>query len=344
MHTIQQRAALAERAICDRYLRRLWWLPGTRLGISRTPSVRRTRWFRQWDYWWQAHLLDCLVDAQLRDPSPRRRALARKLIRGAWLRNGMGRTNDYYDDMAWWGLALQRANEVFGFGTDITAILRACREAIGDEGVVPWRRGDPYFNTPANAPVAIMLARSGHTEEAARIIDWLRENLVMSDGLLADGRRGGPEDGELVPNRYTYTQGVGMAAELVAGGQPSTERIAELVDAVATHLAVEDVITGAGAGDGGLFAGILARYLALIAVELDGDERATRTRRRARDLVMASADAAWRGATVVDGGLRFGTDWSAPADEVSDDLSVQLSGWMVLESAAMLSRHPEVTP
>lgn len=342
---IEERAALAERAVCDRYLRRLWALPGTRMGVSHAPADRRTRWFRRWDYWWQAHLLDCLVDAQVRSPSPQRRSLAHKLVRGAWLRNGLTRTNNYYDDMAWWGLALQRANDVFGLGADIAPILRACRAAIGPEGVVPWRRGDVFFNTPANGPVAIMLARAGHPQEASRIIDWLRLNLIMADGLLADGRHGGPQDGELVTDRWTYTQGVGMAAELVAGGPQSATRIADLVDAVATHLATDDVIIGAGAGDGGLFAGILARYLALVAVELDGSQhRAQHARGRARDLVMTSADAAWSGATVGPNGPRFSADWSSAPTGEADDLSVQLSGWMVLEAAALLSRNPEVTP
>ncbi|MBA3907818.1 MAG: glycoside hydrolase, partial [Pseudonocardiales bacterium] len=66
------RAAAAERAVVRRHLRPIAGvLPGTRIG--------RVRWPRQlpgtpvhWHYWWQAHLLDCLIDAQLRDPRPRR--------------------------------------------------------------------------------------------------------------------------------------------------------------------------------------------------------------------------------------------------------------------------------
>ena len=33
--------------------------------------------FGTWHYWWQAHLLDCLVDAQVRDPQPDRQAADR---------------------------------------------------------------------------------------------------------------------------------------------------------------------------------------------------------------------------------------------------------------------------
>ena len=64
------RAASAEAAVAQRHLRRLWALPGTQLGVVAWPSARRDRLFGTWHYWWQAHLLDCLVDAQLRDPQP----------------------------------------------------------------------------------------------------------------------------------------------------------------------------------------------------------------------------------------------------------------------------------
>ena len=57
------RAASAEAAVARRHLKRLWQLPGTSWASS--PGRRRQHFtFRVWHYWWQAHLLDCLVDAQ----------------------------------------------------------------------------------------------------------------------------------------------------------------------------------------------------------------------------------------------------------------------------------------
>ena len=41
-----------------------------------------------WHYWWQAHLLDCLVDAQLRDPRRGGAATIATLTRSVRLRNG----------------------------------------------------------------------------------------------------------------------------------------------------------------------------------------------------------------------------------------------------------------
>ncbi len=61
--------------------------------------------------------------------------------------------------------------------------------------------------------------------------------------------------------------------------------------AVAANLTKDGVLTGHQGGDSGLFSGILARYLALVAVELPGDDSpATATRRTAAALITESAD------------------------------------------------------
>ena len=54
-----------------------------------------------WHYWWQAHLLDCLIDAQRRAPHPDRARQIAALARTVRLRNLGSWTNDYYDDIAW---------------------------------------------------------------------------------------------------------------------------------------------------------------------------------------------------------------------------------------------------
>ena len=108
------RAASAEAAIVTRHLRRLWQLPGTQLGVVGWPSTRKDRLFGTWHYWWQAHLLDTLVDAQVRDPRPQRVEQIRRQIRGHRARNFGRWTNQYYDDMAWLALALERAGRLAG--------------------------------------------------------------------------------------------------------------------------------------------------------------------------------------------------------------------------------------
>ncbi len=337
------RAALAEQAVRTRMVRRLWALPGTRIGIVSHPASLSHRWSRQWHYWWQAHLLDCLVDAQLRDPQPSRARLARRLVRANLIRNGGRRTNDYYDDMAWWGLALQRAARAFDLPANERSILRSCRAGIRSDGVVPWRRGDVFVNVPANGPLAIMLARVGDLPDAARMVNWIADNLMLANGLVADGLVETPAGPQIDATVYTYCQGVVLGAELELMGPASAGRIAKLVQAVEQQLSDDGVLGGRGGGDGGLFGGILTRYLALVARRLPGDDR---TRATAARLVRNSARAAWRNAIDPGDGLPvFGHDWSIPAALPNRnawlperDLSVQLSGWMVQEAAASLAR------
>ncbi|MDK6382953.1 hypothetical protein QP127_24265, partial [Citrobacter freundii] len=66
-----------------------------------------------WHYWWQAHYLDCLVDAALRKNTKARRARIADTIRGIHVRNLRALTkNRYYDDKAWMALAISRAGEL----------------------------------------------------------------------------------------------------------------------------------------------------------------------------------------------------------------------------------------
>ena len=89
-------------------------LPGTQLGVVACPPTRKDLTFGTWHYWWQAHLLDNLVDAQLRDPQPERETKIKRQIRSHRLRNNGSWVNDYYDDMAWLALALERAGRLAG--------------------------------------------------------------------------------------------------------------------------------------------------------------------------------------------------------------------------------------
>ena len=344
-------------------MRRVAGLPGTALAVNSRPARLRHRSFLAWNYWWQAHLLDCLLDAELRAPARIRRTTVERVVRGIRLRN-LGRwTNAYYDDMAWLGLALERAERLLGLGrpaalaTLVDQLLAAWTAELG--GGIPWRRGDEFKNAPANGPAAILLARTGFLDRAVATADWIDRGLRdPQTGLIHDGAR--PDDR---PGRdpirvetpvYTYNQGVVLGADLelahrsVSGGRHAA-RVVRLVDAVADELTTDGVLTGHTGGDSGLFTGILARYLASVARDLPGDDAATlRARERAAALVRDSADAAWAGAAWTGAdrtgrGPTFGPDWSHPARlprgrDAERDLSVQLSGWMLLEAAAALDR------
>ena len=370
------RAELAERAVRARYLRRLWALPDTALAVSGWPPSPAQRVFGPWNYWWQAHVLDCLVDAYLRSPDPGRRARIARFANGVRIRNGKDWLNDYYDDMAWLALALQRAEQYVGVRKPgavpqlASALQAGWTEDAG--GGIWWRLRDKYAedfkNVPTNGPAAILFARL-RDPRAYDTAHWIETNLVDPDtGVVWDGLHVGGDGAirEIETARYTYCQGVylGACLELATWGNDRrsdewAERAARTVTSVATHMTVATapprgadepsstsrVLRGQGGGDGGLFAGILARYLARAALTLpDSGPTFEPAAHLAAELVLASAHAAWRNRASAPGGPLFGPEWSKPADAPRPktperDLSVQAGAWMLLESAALLTRQ-----
>jgi predicted alpha-1,6-mannanase (GH76 family) len=130
-------------------------------------------------------------------------------------------------------------------------------------------------------------------------------------------------------------------------------------------MAPAGVLRGAGGGDGGLFGGITSRYLALVATTLPGDSADDAVARdTARTIVLASAKSAWENRQTVDGLPLFGAFWDRDAElpteiiesgqeaqfvegavnasEIAErDLSVQLSGWMLMEAACNVTAVSE---
>ncbi len=319
-----------------------------RRGLYRVTPGRRFFPTPQWHYWWQAHALDAAVDAVARTGDAGARGRVRAHVVGVVRRNGGRIPNDYYDDMAWMALALLRADEVAGVDTaGLVAELWSDIQQGWDErhGGVVWRRKDTYTNTPANAPSAILAARLHRRHGAAadldwarRIADWQQETLVDPDsGVVWDGIHPETDPG---PSRelYTYNQGTVVGAEVElwratgdAGHRERAERtaaaaIARFVDPPSGLLPAE------GAGDGGLFKGILARYLGELvrAVGPEGDqitESVLATLRRNGEAVATAAD------------QPVGADWRRPA-EGERSLSTHLSAVLLLEALAVADPGP----
>lgn len=376
---INARADAAAAAVTARHLRRVACLPGTRIGRASWPPpgppLSVPRLSESWHYWWQAHLLDLFVDAAIHRPGGAAAAQTVRLVRGIRLRNGGRWTNAYYDDMAWLGLAVERAGRHLGGATGrrhrrgldrLTGTLfdAWCPQAGGG---IPWRESDLFFNTPANGPATILLARTGRLDRAEEMGDWLFDTLLdPATGLINDGIRfpgfAGTASPGPITTKYSYCQGVALGAALellrLTGAARWRDRIGELLDAVVQRLCTDGVIIGAGGGDGGLFAGILARYLALLATDLPGDSGTDQQiRAQAAGLVRASAEAAWRNRVTSGAGPVFGPDWRRRAEppvnrglrarsidgavagstSAERDLAVQLSGWLVLEADAAVA-------
>ena len=372
--TWAHRADLAEMAIAERHATSLWGLPRTNLAVVSWPPTTKEKVFFHWHYWWQAHYLDCLVDAESRRSTKARRAAIVRTIRGIRVRN-MGKLikNRYYDDKAWLALALNRVTQSDKVARpkqldDLEFNILAGLDSV--LGVLPWRTDENFFNVPANGPAAIMLARTGRVDKARELVDWIFDNLMSDEGLVEDGVRllaDGPRNTTTI---YTYNQGtvLGAALEIALALEDKPEEqvyyithIRSLVQAISMHVATPGGVIDNpvdGDGDGGLFKGILVRYLAEVSVRLPEDSPASVSAKRAAErLVMASAESMWNHRLEVDGLPIFPARWTQDAklphnyslgpNSISDalgtsriaerDLSVQLSGWMLLEAAARVS-------
>lgn len=346
IHTADQRARAAAESVRFRFGHRLFGIPFTHLGAVSHP---RERLGSPWHYWWQAHYLDLLVDQTLREAgqgssgrAARSALTARRLLRGIHLRNMLRWTNSYYDDMAWLALAVDRMDQVRGGGGRVlTALDRALHSAHTPDlgGGLYWNTSRDFKNTPATGPAALFFVRRGDPGLAQELVDWLGERLRDdASGLYLDGIRVTAGRETLVRDVYTYNQGPVLGALLELGGTDNLADAARLVAGVESRLATGGVLLTHGAGDGGLFTGILVRYLALAALNPSLPDS---TRQTAAALVTGTADALWNGRRRYgcegrpDGGpdlLTFpaGTGETAASDGAQ--LSTQLQAWMIFEA------------
>lgn len=333
----QTRAMAAESAVVRRYVHRYGPLAWAHAATPGAPGART------WHYWWHAHLLHVLRDAEEHRPDPRRARLLRALHRGITVRT-LGRwTTPFHDDVAWMTLALQRYDV---HDRRIDRLTRRLHDAIDPAaGALPWAIDSSLYNAPANGPAAIALAWSAHRGAAVDLDAWVAATLDdPATGLVRDGVEHGVVRSEL----WTYNQGVAIGSALaLAEGAPDADardaheaRAAAIVRAVARWCAADDgLFPAAGGGDGGLFAGILARYLAEAAVWFRAhaaDDDHLEVAATAAGLVRSNADALWDGRA---DGL-FPADPRRPARATGDDLdlSVQLGAWITLEAAVDLER------
>jgi predicted alpha-1,6-mannanase (GH76 family) len=332
------RAEQAQRVLIDRYWdrRRRLFRVTARRGL---PGAR-------WHYWWQAHALDACIDAAVRTESADVRRRVADLVGGIVQRNGGHVLNDYYDDMAWMGLALLRADQIgaVNAGPLVGRLWTEIRGGWdGRHGGIVFRRGDTYTNTPANGPAAMLAARlhqhAGAADDlrwARRIVDWLHDTLVDREtGIVWDGvhpESGGPPSREL----YTYNQGVVVGADVElyrsTGDDTYLRRAERTAGAALTRLAdpATGLLPAEGDGDGGLFKGILARNL--------GEFVAAVGRRAAGGAGAAVFAALHRNGTGVGeaaGTGPVGPDWSRPAAGAGS-LSTHLSAVLLLETLARL--------
>lgn len=331
----QERADAALAALME-----LYWNPGLRMFNNAYPCNDCNG---QFHYWWQAHAIDALLDAYERTGDAVYLERVSQMYDGLRWRNGGHLFNDFYDDEEWMGLALLRAYTLSGDERYLLAaqrlwddIQRGWNDAYG--GGISWRKSQrDYKNAPANGPAAILAARfylitgdEAHLEWSRRIYAWLKEHLVdPNTGLVWDGiNRTG--DGAIDKGwLFTYNQGtfVGAAVELwrATGDEAYLVDARRTAEAAITRLVdLNGILVEDGQGDGGLFKGILVRYLVEL-YKVERDERILAS-------LQKNADSLWQARTPEN---VFGPRWRSPRHYGTVDLSTQLSAVKLFNLVAL---------
>jgi len=321
-----------------------FWSPSGKYYLSSNTS---SDWAQ---YWPQAHALDVLTDAYLRNPSTTIKAKMSDLLSGVQAKNGGTMINFYYDDMEWMALACLRAFVATGDSrfkdvTDAlwTDIKNGWSSDLG--GGIWWRKDDPSKNTPSNMPAAILAARlykiggnSADLQWAQKIYDWERATLYdPATGLVYDNiDKNGVKNTDW---KFTYNQGtfLGAALELYE----NTGSSAYLSDALQAadftlnsgFLTSNGILKDEGGGDGGLFKGIFVRYFTRLIEDgtFDASKKSDYV-----NFLRVNGESLWSKG-MNKSNLLFGSAWDK-APGTSTDLTIQLSGIMLVEALAELKK------
>ena len=297
------------------------------------------------NYWWNAHGLDALADAYRRTRQPVYTQRMKTLLHGMLSANGGTYLNTFYDDMEWLALASLRAHELTGDQEylDVAELLWSDIKGGLSDGAFSWNKdcSPGCKNTIANTPAIILGARLHGWRSNPQDFQTVQSVYAFVKARLVDPTTGAVWDGldpfsGVVDKRvFSYNQGMFIGAGLEL--YKLTRNAAYLDDAMrtASHTLDRQSPNGmifaseTGGKDGGLFKGILVRYLALLARE--GDiPAATRVR---------YVNAIKQNASILNSiGIRrpqmiCGTGWAVPAGTTTD-YSTQTSGLMLMEAAA----------
>ncbi|MFD0793913.1 glycoside hydrolase family 76 protein [Mucilaginibacter litoreus] len=301
------------------------------------------------NYWPQAHTLDALTDGFLRTKNDVYKQRMKSLLNGIYKTNGNHWENDYYDDMEWLALATLRGYNATKDADYLNAakiLWTDIKKGKNDNegGGIAWRKSQPtYKNTPANAPAIIFAARLYQLEKnqadldlAKELYTWLKGKLLDGTGIVWDGINS-KGDGQIDKNKFTYNQGVFMGAALelynaTGDGAYLTDAITN-ADATIKDLDISPggLLKNEGQGDGGLFKGILVRYLTLLTLKDDvpsakRDAYATFLKYNAETLFA-------KGISRPD--FMVSPDWKTKPSGTTD-LTTQISGVTTIEAAATL--------
>lgn len=309
--------------------------------------------YTQFQYWPQAHALDVMVDAYNRTKSQFYLNTINNWYNGVYAQNGNTFLGYYYDDEGWNALAMLRAFDATG-----NVQWKNAAEAVWADiktgwnstmgGGIAWNHGQlDYKNTPANGPACILAARLyerfGNSDDsvwAFKIYDWLKSTLyVPGTGQVYDGINS-QGNGTIDTWKFTYNQGlfVGAAVELYKiTANPTYLNDANKAASYAINVDInttDRLLQDEGGGDGGLFKGVFIRYFTQLIL-CPNLESGTKT--NYLNFLTNNAQTLWTAGANKIGGVYYGTYWKTPpASGSSVDLTVELSGCMLIEAMNMV--------
>jgi len=311
--------------------------------------VKNNNGDKTFNYWPNAHMLDVLTDAYVRTNNAAYLTKMKALLNGIKASNGNTYSNEFYDDMGWLANASLRDYLIINDPDYLTVARQLYTEIkTGSNttagGGIAWRKSQLYYkNIPTTGNMCILAARFYKLQSkpedlalAKSLFDWMKSNLVNSSGQVQDGINRN-NDGKVDNWIFTYNQGlyIGAAVELYN----VTKENVYLQAAIATagnaltdgNFILNNLLKSEGQGDGGLFKGVLIRYLTLLAAVpvIDDITRAKFTlflQRNAQSMYFKGISRP---------SLMISPDWSV-APGASTDLTTQLSGLMMIEAAAKL--------
>lgn len=301
-------------------------------------------------YWPNAHALDVLIDAYLRTNNAALKSQMLMLVNGVRIKNGNSLINYYYDDMEWMALACLRAYEATNdveFKNVVDLLWADIKNGWSTDlgGGIWWRKDNPSKNTPSNMPAAILAARLYRKFNNAEDLQWAQQIYDWQKSVLYDASSGWVYDNidkngsKNTSWKFTYNQGtfLGAALELFKA-TGSSGYINDAIKAAdycvsSGFLTTNSVLKDEGGGDGGLFKGVFVRYFTRLLID-GGLESAKKT--MYLDFLANNAKTLWTKGTNKSQSL-FGSAWDkAPA--TSTDLTIQLSGIMLMEAMAELKK------
>ncbi len=308
------------------------------------------------NYWWMAHALDCLVDGYNRVPGRTKNTYSIKmnaLYDGIPNNNTSGAGswwNSFYDDMEWMGIAALRAYQAtnaqkwLDVSTYLYGYIKDGWTDVNGGGVM-WEKNHPNSkNACSNGPAMILAARlykqlgdDSYLNFAEKIYDWMSVNLVDERGSVWDGYGNTQESMTFTYNLGTWLGGC-LELYTITKDQKyldSALKTAKFAIEDRTHFSGFGVLHGEGTGDGGLFKGILVRYLAQMVVQDVLDDE---TEDEFVSFFIENGLSLWNAATLKGDNLTFCNSWYyRPSSEITD-CSVHLSAIMLYEAINELDR------